>query len=124
MLELQIMKIFLLLLVKRTESQVQRLMQREDGLAALWEEDGGGGWFQHWPFTQKGRKHHAHLYLNETRLFVETRSVTQIGKCVLSEQVCTPTRNKHRQNRTHTNREAMSSLLHSSDTLRPFQACH
>lgn len=42
MLELQIMKIFLLLLVRRTESQVQRLMQREDGLAALTGRKTGG----------------------------------------------------------------------------------
>lgn len=57
-------------------------------------EDEGKNWFQHRPFTQEEREKttHAHLYLNETRLFVETRSVTQMGKCVLSEHIHTPTK--------------------------------
>lgn len=47
-------------------------------------------------YTKREKTAHAPLYLNETHLFVETRSVTQMGKCVLSEHIHTPTRNRHR----------------------------
>lgn len=58
---------------------------------------------------------YARFYLNETRLFVETRSVTQMGKCIFSEHIHTPTKKTEKEEETRINRRAMlSSLTNSS----------
>lgn len=59
---------------------------------------------------------YARFYLNETRLFVETRSVTQLGKSIFSEYIHTPTKKKtEKEEETQINSRAMlSSLTNSS----------
>lgn len=118
MLGWQIMKIFQV--ARTTESQVQRWMWREGGLAALIRRKKGktGLSAGHLHKRKKGANAiciwKKHMYLSRQGLWREGESVSSVSTSIRPPK-------QSQINRAHTNRRAM---LHSSDTLQPFQACH